>query len=321
MTTELDQVRAAVVADAELRSAGRYVYVARAEGSMSSIDATRCVALGHNPAALTAGGYKLDGPVAIAKAPGELFEARMTIGGMLTLLAPHNSPSPGDVYVAQAAASRIGLADGGMVLLGHGLGRARVSVVDMSARIPDPGPWMWIPTAPVEKLHECWVEVIPAADRVAQQWITAWLSRGEGTVIVARLLGEDRLRTDPVAAFHGRPTRYAWAAAGSVVGIMIWLITWFRRSEMALYRTVGSSRGQTTLLYVIPSMVLVGVGVLLGALYGVHLHGLKSAVTASALTAATRQAVMTLNTALLVTLLGALVTVAGNIAGYIRQRL
>jgi hypothetical protein len=321
VATELEQVRTVLVADAELRDAGRYVYVARAEGTTASISPTRCLALGHNKAMVAAGGYTHGGPVTIVKAPGELFEARMIVGDMPTLLSPVHPPSPGDLYISQVAATRAGLADGGQTLFGDVPGVATLSVLDTSARIPDPGPWMWIRTSPHNNLDECWAEVIPESDAVAQQWLTAWLSQGDGTVIVTRFLGEDRLRRDPIAAFHERPNRYAWAATGVMVGTMFWLITWFRRSEVALYRTVGSSRSQTALIFALPSTLLIGAGAFIGALYGLYLAGLESPVTSSAILTAARQALLTLATALLVNILGTLLTVAGSVASYIRQRL
>ena len=328
VATELDQVRRAVAADAELKSAGRYVYVAWTEGADTPVNPTRCLALRHNQAVLAAGGYTHGGPVSVAKAPGELFGARMMVGDMPALLAPHNPPSPGQVYISQTAAARVGLADGRTVLLGGGLGNARVSVVDMSARVPDPGPWVWIPAAPGEKLDECWVEVVPAADQVAQPAITAWLSQGERTVIVTRFLAEDPLRTDPVTVFAARSTRYAWAASGVIVGVVVWLIIWFRRSEMALYRTVGSSRGQTTLIFVLPYMALMVVGTLGGLLLGIYIHGLGAEPTATSLVAArtslvaaSRQSFLALSIGILIALGGTLLTLGGSIAGHIRNRL
>lgn len=321
VATELSQVRIAIATYADLKNAGRYVFVATAESGSSTIDATRCVALGHSAAVVAAGGYTQGERVPIAKAPGEVFEGRMMVGQMPILLAPVNPPSPGDIYISEPAAKRVGLPDGGIVVLGDGLGSAQLAVVDMSARVPDPGPWVWIPTAPTDNLDQCWVEVIPAADQIGQQWVTTWLTQGREPVIVTRLLREDRLRADPIVVFHRRPTKYAWAAAGIVVGMIFWLITWFRRSEIALYRTVGSSRSQTALIYLLPALILIAGGVLIGALSGVYLHGLRSPVTATGILVAARQALLMFSSASLVILLGTLVVVVGNIAAYIRQRL
>ena len=151
--------------------------------------------------------------------------------------------------------------------------------------------------------------------------ITAWLSQGERTVIVTRFLAEDPLRTDPVTVFAARSTRYAWAASGVIVGVVVWLIIWFRRSEMALYRTVGSSRGQTTLIFVLPYMALMVVGTLGGLLLGIYIHGLGTEPTATSLVAASRQSFLTLSLGILIALGGTLLTLGGSIAGHIRNRL
>jgi hypothetical protein len=318
---ELGQIQDAVDTDTALSNAGRYVFVAFADGDSAPIDPRRCLAIDQNPAVKATGGFTETGRVRIEKAPGELLRLRSTIGRTVAMLSPDSTVAPGDIYVAQPAAQRIGLRTGTTVVLGDEMGPAEMSVVDMSARIPDPGPWLWSADGPVLPLDECWVEVNPSTATGASDWISAWLSQGAGTIGAVPFLGEDRFRLDPQEAFHTRPTKFAWLVGGVAIGLLLTLVLWFRRSEIALYRTVGSSAGQTALLLGTPYVILVAMGAVGGVLLGLYLHGLAAPLSLPLYGAALRQATLMASTATLITIAAALATSAGNISDYIRQKL
>lgn len=317
---ELAQIRVAVDLEADMTEGGRYVVVAESDGLGSGIEANRCAALTHNPIVLAAGGFSEGARVVLDKAPGEVFRQRAMVGDMVKLLAPQMTPV-GDLYFAVQAAERLGLATGTVVALGDGAGSATVSVVDMQARVPDPGPWAWTQTTLPSSLDQCWVEFAPFALPIAQEWVAAWLTHDEGSVVTRPLLADDRFRADPIDLFRSRPTRHAWLLVGMTISVLVSLIIWSRRSELALYRTVGASVGQVVIVFASPYVLLVLLGTLAGASAGAYVDAISARAEYLRLGESLLQAGLSFLVAVPLITIVVLGTARGDLSAHLRRRL
>lgn len=62
---------------------------------------------------------------------------------------------------------------------------------------------------------------------------------------------------DPAAEFSTRPTRLAWLYAGAGIGLLLGVNAWFKRSDIALYKTLGASPWQTASLFTLQGILLI----------------------------------------------------------------
>ncbi len=86
----------------------------------------------------------------------------------------------------------------------------------------------------------CFVRIEPQYRDDLRAAIPAALGEAAGTAInVADRLPAGALAQDPAAAFDTRITRWAGAAAGAVVGLLLGVVAWTRRGRSALYASLG----------------------------------------------------------------------------------
>lgn len=204
------------------------------------------------------------------------------------------------------------------------LGDARrpvaVTVLNISTRVREPGAWVLEAVPPGGTIAECWVEFTPGAGPTADV-IAAWLRTSSQPIVVTSLLEDDRLRQSPGAQYLARPTRLAWLAAGAVLGLGYAVVLWFRRAEVALYRTVGMSRPATALVHAGHYAFVLVLGTLAGSGFGIIAVTRGHTLTAEAAMAAARQAAGVGLTGWVITLTAALALSLGRISAFIRDRL
>lgn len=320
---DLAQRRDAVAAEHQLTRAGMYVYVARPATEGTRLDAARCQALGANPAVIATGGFQSarDEPLVLAKAPGWRGTLRAVTGSMPQLLTGDPEARVNGVGVLSSQAPGLGLVAGSNVVLGPGR-TAKVTVLDVSERLPDPGSWL-LHTMPSQgDLSECWAEFRPSAAQEAPTLMNTWLRTGPGDVTVSPLLAPDKLRTSPLVLFENRSSRYGILAAGVVLGVLHAFVLWFRRAEMALYRTLGIARTTTAGIYSLTTGGLTWLGSIMGVLYGAVIGSAPGppATPAEVIAALLDGVVICLLATLLFNAV-ALALASGPISDFIRDRL
>lgn len=115
----------------------------------------------------------------------------------------------------------------------------------------------------------CWVRIDPPYRADLRATIPAVLGETSTTnVTVADRLPAGPLAQDPAAAFDGRTTRWAGAAAGAVVGLVWCLVAWTRRGRAALYASLGVPWSGGVLIRWTEGACVVVVGVLWGVVLG-----------------------------------------------------
>lgn len=319
---ELTQVERAVSAQRQLTAAGADVFRATPATEGSSIEAARCAALNTNPAVFAAGGFAEDSEhVWLEKAPGERLNLRTMVGELTTVLTGSLEAVDTTLVIPATEATRLGVVDGSMLAFTDGRVHT-VTVLHLETRFPDPGAWVAVRGAPHGEVTECLVQFRRGATANAQDAIRTWLTTGSGDLIVQPHLAEDELRTSPLAAFQSRPTRFAWTAGGIAVGLVVTIIVWFRRPELALYRSLGAPVSTVTLIYAGQYLSLLLVGVLSGAMIGTYFAILETPLTfLTVLGTAARQGVLVFLAASVVLVLATVAISAGKVSTYIRERL
>lgn len=318
---ELNARHVAIDAEHRQRAAGRDTFEVSVVGD-GGLSANRCLALGGNDAVIAVGGFRDGTTVPIDKAPGETLNARYVVGDMPALLTGHVSPSLAGVAFAGPTATRLGVTSGDRLALGAGLGRPQVTVLDMAARQPDPGAWIYVADSPVEPLNHCWVEVERWAVAAAPQMLSAWFSSGESAIQVRSVLDADRLRQSPNQTFAARSTRYTWAMAGLLIAGFIGALLWFRRAEIALHRTLGCSLPQVVLIHAGQMLLFAVTGVTVGAVTGLYAAAVVGpGLDPADITPSMRQATLVMLSAVVGVTLAASLASAGRISAQLRERL
>lgn len=321
VVVELTAIHRALEADAALQAAGRDVFVATPTRS-GGFGAARCSALGANPQVVAAGGFTLrDETTALAKAPGDPLRLVGVTGDLPTILTGQPSALAPGIALTATDADRLGVADGDPVTLIEQHAPVSARVLDVTARVADPGPWVMHQVAGDPELDACWVEVRPGGVTAAKDFVASSLTVPGAEIVVVPLLGEDRLRQSPLAQYQQRATKNMWLLVGAGLGLLFALVLWFRRAEVALYRTVGVSRLGTAVVHGGQCAPFLAIGMLAGTLAGLIATTGEGSLTGELVGAAVRQATLTGLTAWVVIILSALALTLGRLAAYIRDRL
>lgn len=243
---------------------GGNMFIAASEEGLAS---ERCAALLSMEGVIGSASVEAGPPVETAIAPGTLFgTGRVTIGA-LELFSSGPSASAADLangwIIGEAAASELGVSQRMWLGVGGSTPRQVGAVVNTEARNPRIDRWLLAVQPPAGTVSECWVEFAPGVMTGRQETVSAVFS-DSADVIVVPWIRLDEFSRDPVAELVGRPQASAWIIAGLLIGAMAWLVTWFRRSQIGLYRAVGT--GPSALL--ILGAVELGIPILSGALIG-----------------------------------------------------
>jgi len=243
---------------------GGNVFIATSEEGLA---AEQCGALTSMEGVIGTAGIEAGPALETMIAPGTLFgTAEVTIGA-LGLFSSGPSVPAADVtdgwVIGQAAASELGISQGMWLGIDGSTSRRVGAVIDTEARNPRIGRWLMAVRPPVGSVTECWVEFAAGVTTGRQETVSAVFS-GATDVVVVPWIRLDEFSRDPIAEFAGRPQASAWIIAGLLIGMMAWLVTRFRRSQIGLYRAVGT--GPSALL--ILGAVELGVPIVSGALIG-----------------------------------------------------
>lgn len=255
-TTESLQAQDALDTDAAQIASGKYTYRVTAvprddADTTAGLAAARCASLAYRNHVVAVGGFTMGDSVTIARAPGLRSELVTVVGRMTALWDPslQNSPERSTpLWVSETVARQIGLVPGSALVVGNRTFNG-LELFNPEARFPQASAWIAEAIPPHGRVSECWVEFSPGTDESGPNALRAWFADGsQGVAVTPVLVGSEFSRT-PAADFMQRPNRYAWLPAGIALGLVLSVAGWFKRAEIALYRTLGSGRLQTSALF------------------------------------------------------------------------
>lgn len=204
-------------------------------------------------------------------APGTLFNTAAGTTGLWDVIATSQVTRTGadgsGWIIGEAAADELGLSPGMMLGIDGHLQDVD-SVVDTELRDPQASRWIMTTMAPTGLAAQCWIEYEPGITTGRIESASA-IFAGVDDAIAVPLIRLDEFSRDPVAELANRPARYGWVVAGSVIALTVWVMAWFRRADIGLYRALGTRSSGLTIIGSIEAAVPLTIGATLGTLWGV----------------------------------------------------
>jgi len=290
---------------------GGYVVVAKAE---AGLDASRCERLTDHPVVVAAGGASVVERTRLAALPGVSMTTAEITQGLLYVWDPVlRSADAGPISgaVGSALADELAIAAGNLIQP-EGSEPFRVdAVADTEARNPNATRTLLTVSAPTGLVSQCWAEFEPEAFDAAVGYMQTVFDDGSPEIsdklTAAPWIELDEFARDPVAELAGRPHRYGWVLVAGLSAVMTWLMIWFRRSELGLYRALGTSRPAMLLLVQAEILIVVMLALPIGMATATLVHAAGGAApTIGQFVLAARSAAMAAATAALLAPLAAL---------------
>ncbi len=248
---------------------GKYVFVVESPPASTDVsqmlDASRCLALEFRPHVLLAGGFDLGDPIVLARAPNVPLELARTVGSIGELWDVGYQPTGNTPVLVGAGVAEMLSVEQGVALGAEGQPISVTGVFHPIPRFPSANAWLGVSMDPSNQISECWIEFHPGAASAGSETLRAWFESAGLHVSVRPLLVGDEYTRDPARDFAARSNRQSWIAIGSVLGLLLAVVAWFKRADIALYKSLGFGKLLVGCMYSIQgSIVLVAAAVVAG---------------------------------------------------------
>lgn len=267
--------------EAQRRSAGSLVWTATAADQTLPLDGAACTRLGGWDGVAAAGGVA-------AQSPGPVYafvpsETQVPVTGLtpgaLAVFAPQVSPA-----VTTLGADLEAL--GGVGLQQWLVDAAGARTIQPTVRIEDApvGSLTSTVTTPVPAdtpILTCWLRMEPGAYASGEDLLRFAFPGNQA--MIAPFLGEVEGVLTPAEQWRSAMALQPWLVGAAVLAIAVLLVGWTRRTEYAVYRTFGTTRGTATAMTAV-ELVIVAVPATAAAILAVAVaaaarwHGLPSSV-------------------------------------------
>lgn len=158
------------------------------------------------------------------------------------------SAADGTALITTGLAKRTGMIDGEPVIIdlqgtptltGATTGVITAHVVDPTVMGAEYDGAILLPSLLTGQGEACFVRTDATHVKAVRDALPTLLQY-EGTLAIAnpRLL-DSAFNVNYTTAFQDRPLRWAWVAAGALIGLLWSLVQWFRRAHVAIYTTFG----------------------------------------------------------------------------------
>jgi hypothetical protein len=245
---------------------GGNLYIA---SSKSGLDAARCAALVSLPGVKGSAAVSPGPRARVLSEPGTLYWTGIVTMGAIRLLTTASTIQAvdlqGRVLVGADAAQELGVVPGSWLGIEGTKPKQVGAVVDSEDRDPALNRWIAAVAAPIGLARECWVEFDAGVKTGRQETMFAMFTGPD--VVVQPVKRLDEFSRDPVGELAGRPQTIAWLYAGLLLALLGWLSSWFRRSDVGLYRAVGTGSPALLVIAAGEFVIPVVVGALGGALW------------------------------------------------------
>ena len=254
----------------ELVARGGAVVVVESE---TGLGGDRCQRLSSERHVVVAGGVRLLTPTDLAHAPGLLVQRVAITEGALRAFDPEwNTPSMsiGEVLVGDRLGNELGLVAGSQVWIDRRSATVR-GVVDTTSRGALVSRSV-IEIVPADRpFDQCWVEFELASVGSGMDSLPTVFS-GSGPLLIRPWLSVNELTRNPAEEFAMRPLQNGWPIAAVVLFLSGWIVAWFQRSDIALYRALGMSKSSVVVLWGIQYGAAVVLGSLIGFVWALALY-------------------------------------------------
>jgi hypothetical protein len=302
---------------------GGYVVVA---SNPDGLDTGRCERLGTRPDVLAAGSIRPGTALETNLAPGTLFQTAAATPGLFGVWLPQETPTHADLsqglVIGAAAADELGLDTGRHLQIEGQPSRPIGVVADTEDRAPESMRWLISVIPATGTTTTCWVEYTPTAYQAGLEMTWAVFSDSGPQLSVNQYRRLDEFSIDPLQALAARPQRQAWTIIGATLAALTWIGAWFRRSELGLYRAIGTTTPELATITWIETILTIGTGTTAGLAWATALRTATNhtPLTPDQLTITTRNLTSALLLALLLAPLATLLLGRGDIATQLKDR-
>lgn len=277
----------------QYEQSGGYVVVASSDGGLS---AARCEGLNSRPEIVAAGGVVETGSEYLATAPATIISTASVTSGLLAVLDPtaqHGAITSEGTAMGQALATELSLNAGTWINLDRVGPMPIGAVVDTEDRNPYVSRTLFAIAPSTGAVDECWVEFRPGAFNAALPYVQTLFSDAGSELSVRPWILLDEFSRNPTVDLANRTQRLAWILIAVLASLMAWLMIWFRRSELGLYRALGTARSAVSLLVQIEFAFVVALALPIGIAWATFIQTMiGSAPTTGQLLLSVRSATM-----------------------------
>ncbi len=247
---------------------GIAVAISTADGGITS---DSCSRLDQQPHVQAAGGITETGIASFDNLPNAEFVTATATNRALQVLDPTLDTSQlgettGTVYIGQALSDELGLTPGEVMPL-NGQQVTVAGVLATTPRSERVDRWLLTTGPPIGTTDQCWVEYTPSAAPNRVSFNAAALTvESESQLETHELIQLDERSRNLTSEFQQRQLATGWPAAAALGLFVTTGALWSRRSEFALYRTVGLSTTKMMLLVQIETAIALLIATITGAL-------------------------------------------------------
>ncbi|MFZ4842079.1 hypothetical protein [Mycetocola saprophilus] len=249
------------------RAAGRFVQVIRA-GTIEGFPVSYCENIARTEGVIAAGAILHREQIQLATFPGQNRELLRVSPGMIAIAWPGLAIPGSGIVAGKDLAAQTGLVPDTTVNLtraGTSETRDIVSIAGERSRVDGLNTALLEPDVRADQYtRECYVEMQPgAADAVIPTLTEAVPSTFKATP--APYLKKSALVMDPEKQLPQRASAWGWALGAGILFLLLGVLWWSGRAEMALYRAFGARPVQITLALAAEVIATVLVPVAIGA--------------------------------------------------------
>jgi hypothetical protein len=276
-TAELSTTQDVIEFQRTLDEKGLWVGVLSNPDGMLS--ARNCQSLESRSWVVGAGGVRLGGSETFTQAPSTPFQTAWVTPGVVRIWTqgtaqPTFGAMSSGAVVGEEVATEVGLAARSFVQPETSVRPLQVgAVVNVDNRFPNASRWLMYVTGPVGTVNECWIEIAPGSLPAALASASLAFP-GVANIDARPLISLNDLSRDPATELSERPQADAWIAAGAAMVTINWLVTWFRRSDIGLYRALGTDTTSLWFMSQIETILLHSLGAIAGYSWAVVVFAL-----------------------------------------------
>lgn len=254
----------------QYQQSGGYVAIAASDSGLS---ASTCERLNDRSEVVAAGGVVDTGAGHLTTAPATFVSTAAVTPGLLAVWDPASriSHTEGSA-VGRALASELALSKGTTIQLA-GADPFRVgAVVDTEERNPYVSRSLFTISPPMGDLTECWVEFTPSTFGASLPYLQTLFTNSASDLTVRHWITLDEFARNPTADLETRPQRFAWILVAGLSSLITWLTIWFRRSELGLYRALGTNRSALLVFVQSELAIVIALALPIGLSWAIFVH-------------------------------------------------
>ncbi len=250
---EIRETTSAIERSELLRDAGQFVFRVRTSPFTiePQIDRALCDRLSVLDQVVASGGLSDTQSIEFPAAPGTPFRSYEGTSSAVRVLDASASGAANHVWLSTGARRTLGAT--GEVRLPSGL-VGTAGTFEPGRRHPSAGSMVVVP-ASSELVGECWFSTHPAATEATLRAVEAQLMTDELLVVAGSIIEDSDLLLDPAGEFDARASRRLWIAAGLFGGVLLAILAFVDRGDMALYRLLGASRSDAVAVGFVGSLL------------------------------------------------------------------